>query len=62
MQRSGFECHFPRDEVKQIVWTHGENRLQVRRYFVWMQIQILDSDSHGRPRTAKLIKQRDGAT
>ena len=25
MQRSGFECHFPRDEVKQIVWPHGEN-------------------------------------
>ena len=48
MQRSGFEGHFPGDRVKQIVWPHGENHLQVRRYFVWMQIQILDSDSHGR--------------
>ena len=48
MQRSGFEGRFPCDKVKQIVWPHGENRLQVRRYFVWMQIQILDSDSHGR--------------
>ena len=60
MQRSGFECHCPRDEVKLIVWPHGENRLQLRRYFVSMQIQILDSDSHGRPRTAELAKQRDG--
>ena len=50
MQRSGFECHFPREEVKQIVRpTHtanGEHHLQVS----------LDSDSDSRLRFQNQIQ------